>query len=214
LIYLLSHLLRRSYNDHGTVIGTTIYMSPQVMKGGMSEETGERDGYGRKADVWSLGVTLVEMSTAKPPFRNAAAAIYSVCVTKEFPKFPEEMSPVAHDFLSRCLTEEVRGRADCAELTVHPFCAEKVTTIAHSIAIVNTRVIANNRTLTQFDPSLVVISLLTGRRCLRKYSSAPTKISCFPLPWLAPRLGCPETCQVQLSLGTPRTTGRSRPTQH
>ena len=86
----------------------------------------KRDGYGRKADVWSLGVTLVEMSTAKPPFRNAAAAIYSVCVTKEFPKFPEEMSPVAHDFLRRCLTEEVRGRADCAELAAHPFCTEKV----------------------------------------------------------------------------------------
>ena len=93
--------LSSSFNDHGTVTGTTIYMSPQVMRGGIDELSGEKDGYGRKADVWSLGVTLTEMATGKAPFRNAASAIYAVCVSKEYPQFPESISTEGHDFLSR-----------------------------------------------------------------------------------------------------------------
>ena len=62
---------------------------------------GDPVGYGRKADIWSVGVTVVEMGTAKPPFRNAAAAIYAVCVSKELPSLPLEMSVDAHHFVSR-----------------------------------------------------------------------------------------------------------------
>ena len=82
--------------EHATMIGTTIYMSPQVMRGSES-------GYGRKADVWSLGISLVEMATAKAPFKNAPAAIYCICVSKDFPQLPHHMSESAHNFLSRCI---------------------------------------------------------------------------------------------------------------
>ena len=71
------------------------------MRGGVADDIDDApQGYGRKADIWSLGVTLVEMATGKPPYRNAAAAIYAVCVTKDYPKFEEGMSLEAEHFLS------------------------------------------------------------------------------------------------------------------
>ena len=86
----------RSISEHATVIGTTMYMSPQVMMGSDGET-----GYGRKADIWSLGITLCEMATGRSPYKNAPSAIYSVCVTKEYPEFPSHMTDDAHLFLSR-----------------------------------------------------------------------------------------------------------------
>ncbi|EPQ14302.1 Mitogen-activated protein kinase kinase kinase 3 [Myotis brandtii] len=54
-----------------SVICIPYWMSPEVISG---------EGYGRKADVWSLGCTVVEMLTEKPPWAEyeAMAAIFKI----------------------------------------------------------------------------------------------------------------------------------------
>lgn len=71
------------------------------MRGNEADDESTPIGYGRKADIWSVGITVVEMATGKLPFRNAAAAIYTICVSKEYPTLPDEFSIEAHHFLSR-----------------------------------------------------------------------------------------------------------------
>eukprot|EP01041_Mallomonas_annulata_P004445 gene4445-8858_t len=132
----------KSVDAHGTVVGTTVYMSPEVMKGDSAEIDGidnnkadlnkstdvmDKKGYGRKADVWSLGITICEMARGTAPFRSGAAAIYAVLVTKELPTLPDHMSEEAHSFLSRCLVVSPGERASCKDLQEHPFIAAQIT---------------------------------------------------------------------------------------
>ena len=98
-------LEKETKNDSELSTTHVVRKQTVVIKSTHEHESGvvkdKRHGYGRKADVWSLGVTLSEMSTGRSPYRTAAAAIYSVCVSKKYPSFPDEMSADAHSFLSR-----------------------------------------------------------------------------------------------------------------
>jgi len=103
-----------------SMIGTTIYMAPEVMKS--DENDAENSGYGRKADIWSLGMMVLEMAKGKPPYSNPGAAIYKVCMTNELPPFPASMSTDGQGFVAKCLDRDPTCRPDALELQRHPFC--------------------------------------------------------------------------------------------
>ncbi|XP_033849312.1 mitogen-activated protein kinase kinase kinase 3 isoform X2 [Acipenser ruthenus] len=96
-----------------SVTGTPYWMSPEVISG---------EGYGRKADVWSVGCTVVEMLTEKPPWAEyeAMAAIFKIATQPTKPRLPEGVSESCRDFLMRIFVEE-KQRPTAEELLGHSF---------------------------------------------------------------------------------------------
>ncbi|KAA0160574.1 hypothetical protein FNF28_05410 [Cafeteria roenbergensis] len=106
------------------VKGTPQWMAPEVVRE-QEAETGWR-----RADIWSVGCTVIEMATGRPPwseFANPVTAMYHIAVTDKPPAFPDSLSAVGHDFLSACLQLDPRRRPDVSALLLHPFVANAPT---------------------------------------------------------------------------------------
>ncbi|RVW53471.1 Mitogen-activated protein kinase kinase kinase NPK1 [Vitis vinifera] len=76
------------------------------------------------ADIWSVGCTVIEMATGKPPWSQKyqeVAALFYIGTTKSHPPIPAHLSAEAKDFLLKCLQKEPDLRPAAYELLKHPF---------------------------------------------------------------------------------------------
>jgi len=109
-----------------TVIGTPFWMAPEVI-----QET----QYDYKADIWSLGITLIELADREPPFANIhpMRAIFMI-PSRPPPKFHDETqwSPEMVSFLERCLVKNPEERASAKELLDHPFVKDEVAKLLNA----------------------------------------------------------------------------------
>ena len=90
----------------------------------MAPEVVRQTGAGRQADIWSVGCTIIEMATGKPPFSQFEApvsALFHIAVTHKPPVFPDCLSDTAHDFLRLCFMKNPRDRPNAHTLLQHPF---------------------------------------------------------------------------------------------
>ncbi|XP_011036786.1 PREDICTED: mitogen-activated protein kinase kinase kinase 2-like isoform X1 [Populus euphratica] len=95
--------------------GTPYWMAPEVIL---------QTGHSFSADIWSVGCTVIEMATGKPPWSQQyqeVAALFYIGSTKSHPEIPNHLIPEAKDFLLKCLHKEPDMRPEASKLLQHPF---------------------------------------------------------------------------------------------
>jgi serine/threonine protein kinase/Tfp pilus assembly protein PilF len=86
----------------GAVVGTLPYIAPEILR---SEEACER------SDIWSLGITLYEMSTGNRPFRGQTAfELTSEILQAPLPPLPHQLPAGLRSVIERCLEKEAGHR--------------------------------------------------------------------------------------------------------
>ncbi|KAK5861402.1 hypothetical protein PBY51_022802 [Eleginops maclovinus] len=117
----LNHTASNSGDLLKSVHGTPYWMAPEVIN-----ET----GYGTKSDIWSVGCTVFEMATGKPPLAHMdklAALFYIGAKRGLMPSLPEGFSDNAKDFVQISLTSDQRIRPSADQLLKHSFIPQNKT---------------------------------------------------------------------------------------
>ena len=118
MIKLSAFGLPKQYNardfDDGSTYDALLYQAPEVLK----------DGAELKSDVWSLGMSVIEMAEGKNPFGDCTSAqVMNRVMNKPSPCLSSsEWSSDLVDFVGKCLEKDVNERASVDELLkVSPF---------------------------------------------------------------------------------------------
>jgi serine/threonine-protein kinase 24/25/MST4 len=79
-------------------VGTPYWISPEIIK---------RSQYDYKTDIWSLGITVIELATGNPPFAECdpRSAIFMISNSKPA-RLEGNFSPAIKEFVSFCLRED------------------------------------------------------------------------------------------------------------
>uniref|UniRef100_A0AAX7UH82 non-specific serine/threonine protein kinase n=1 Tax=Astatotilapia calliptera TaxID=8154 RepID=A0AAX7UH82_ASTCA len=107
-------------------IGTPYWMAPEVVMC----ETMKDAPYDYKADIWSLGITLIELAQIEPPHHELNPMRVLLKIAKSEPpslEQPKKWSQAFNDFLRKCLDKNPETRPTAAQMLEHPF-VKSVTT--------------------------------------------------------------------------------------
>ncbi len=91
------------------------YVAPEIVSG---------SHYDAKVDLWSLGVLCFELATGKAPFENRVNREAFKNIMNLNYKFPEYLTELAKDFITRLLVKDPKRRYDIKEISAHHFLAK------------------------------------------------------------------------------------------
>ncbi|KAK3813145.1 MAG: mitogen-activated protein kinase [Benniella sp.] len=102
-----------------TFVGTSYYMAPERIQGRK---------YPVQSDVWSLGLTIIEIAQMKNPFplNLAPFELLHFIVNQQVPSLPEDepWSGTFRDFIAKCMIKDFMTRPTPEQIMEHPFIVE------------------------------------------------------------------------------------------
>ncbi|XP_039125397.1 mitogen-activated protein kinase kinase kinase 3-like isoform X2 [Dioscorea cayenensis subsp. rotundata] len=121
-----------AYTSIRSFKGSPNWMAPEVIMNNC--------GYTLSVDIWSLGCTILEMATSKPPWSQyeGAAAIFKIGNGKDIPEIPDHLSEDGKSFLKLCLQRDPSARPTAAKLLEHPFVQDQTPKTASNFMFMNT----------------------------------------------------------------------------
>ncbi|KAA3676636.1 TRAF2 and NCK interacting kinase [Paragonimus westermani] len=120
----VSAQLDKTFGKRNTFIGTPYWMAPEVIHC----EQDSSCTYDTRSDLWSLGITAIEMAEGRPPLceMHPMRALFLIMRNppprlKPAPNGSRHWSPRFHDFVNKCLTKDFTKRPNTSDLLRHDF---------------------------------------------------------------------------------------------
>ncbi|KAJ0407798.1 hypothetical protein ATCC90586_006274 [Pythium insidiosum] len=113
----VSAQLKDTMSRRGTFVGTPYWMSPEMI---------QDSEYDARSDIWSLGITMIELADQTPPLFDEHPMRVLIQIPRNPPpqvRQPARWSPLFSQFLAFCLRKNPRERPSALECLEHPFLA-------------------------------------------------------------------------------------------
>ncbi|CAN0922196.1 Mitogen-activated protein kinase kinase kinase 5 [Linum grandiflorum] len=114
---MAKHLAGISYQL--SLKGSPHWMAPEVIQAVMQKDGSPDLAFA--VDIWSMGCTVIEMFTGKPPWGELQGPQAMFKVLNKSPPIPDALSAEGKDFLCCCFRRNPADRPTALQLLEHPF---------------------------------------------------------------------------------------------